>query len=373
VTERVDLLILGAGCAGLGLAARLAPSAARVLVLEPRLAYTNDRTWCFWAPVQHALSHLVSRRWTRWHIGVDDGQPAHPHASEALPYQCIPAERYYAWALERCAANPTLTLALGVTASTVRRDAAGFQVETSAGRVHARLIVDTRPDAATAARAPLLEQVFVGCEIRPRVGCDTHSAGVMERLRCDGHGVLFDYVLPLGEDRVLVEVTRFAVPGLELSVLQADLDAALAHRGWSDAPVLRRETGRLPMGLPNLRAPASTWVRAGTVGGSLRAATGYGFRRTQAWAQQCSERYRREGSVMAHPAEPGWRHWMDLTFLRALRRQPALGPQMFARMAAALGGEGFARFMTDSAGFDDWRRVVAALPPAPLLRAAVRW
>jgi lycopene beta-cyclase len=373
MTERVDLLILGAGCAGLALAARLEQTSSRVLLLEPRIRYDHDRTWCFWAPRKHALSDLVIRRWTRWHIGVDGEQPTRQHASEALPYQCIPADRYYAWALDRCATNPAITLNTGVTATNVRRDADGFSVETSAGAVHARQIVDTRPNSAATPSTPMLEQVFVGCEIHLREGCDTSSAGVMERLRSDAHGVLFDYVLPLADDRVLVEATRFAPAGLDLAVLQQDLAATLARRGWTDAPVLRQESGRLPMGLPNPHEPASDWVRAGIAGGGLRAATGYGFRRTQAWAQHCSERYRREGLVIAHPAEPRWRHWMDLTFLRALQLRPERGPQMFARLATALSGDGFARFMSDTAGFNDWRHVVAALPPALLLRAAMRW
>ncbi|WP_146069326.1 lycopene cyclase family protein, partial [Cryobacterium sp. Y11] len=49
-----DLVILGAGLAGLTLAARLARerSGPRVVLLEPRTAYRDDRSWCFWRPEQ---------------------------------------------------------------------------------------------------------------------------------------------------------------------------------------------------------------------------------------------------------------------------------------------------------------------------------
>jgi len=370
MSERVDLAILGAGCAGLALGARLPHDKTRVLMLEPRVSYSHDRTWCFWARPIHELSDLVSCRWNRWHIGSGDAQTRYQHASEALPYQCIPADRYYNWALARCAANPAIKLATGISVQAVHREADGFRVDTSAGPVLARQVVDTRPSRNAHGDEPLLEQVFAGCEIQVQ-GYPTDSAGVMEQLRADAQGLLFDYVLPLAEDRVLVEATRFAAPGLALDVLQRDLEAALAQRGWSGATVLRRETGRLPMGLPARHKQTSGWVQAGISGGGLRASSGYGFLRIQSWARQCSEQYARSGQVMGHPDEPRWRHWMDLTFLRALKARPEQAPQMFAKIAGALNGDGFARFMSDGARPQDWLRVVAALPPALLIRAAL--
>ena len=47
-----DLLVIGAGCAGLSLARELtrqsgATTKLRVALLEPRETFSNDRTWCF--------------------------------------------------------------------------------------------------------------------------------------------------------------------------------------------------------------------------------------------------------------------------------------------------------------------------------------
>jgi len=51
MTNHHDLIIIGGGCAGLSLAARLSRyggDAPRTLVVDSRTSYTNDRTWCFW-------------------------------------------------------------------------------------------------------------------------------------------------------------------------------------------------------------------------------------------------------------------------------------------------------------------------------------
>ena len=51
-----DVAIIGAGLAGLSLAARLAEppfAGLRVLVLEPRTLYRRDRTWSYWSMQPH--------------------------------------------------------------------------------------------------------------------------------------------------------------------------------------------------------------------------------------------------------------------------------------------------------------------------------
>ncbi|HBM51941.1 MAG TPA: lycopene cyclase, partial [Deltaproteobacteria bacterium] len=51
-----DAIVLGAGCAGLTLVNELiarGEGQLRILLLEERNEYTNDRTWCFWNTLNH--------------------------------------------------------------------------------------------------------------------------------------------------------------------------------------------------------------------------------------------------------------------------------------------------------------------------------
>ena len=73
------LLILGGGCAGLSLALRLADGHfpyQKVIIIEKRDAYHNDRTWCFWdendtPPKGHPskrgelFREIVSKKWNQ--------------------------------------------------------------------------------------------------------------------------------------------------------------------------------------------------------------------------------------------------------------------------------------------------------------------
>ena len=64
----LDLLIIGAGCAGLSLGVQLAKMkerAPKVLLLEQRTVYENDRTWCFWGQQENVYSDLVNHQWSK--------------------------------------------------------------------------------------------------------------------------------------------------------------------------------------------------------------------------------------------------------------------------------------------------------------------
>jgi hypothetical protein len=58
------------------------------------------------------------------------------------------------------------------------------------------------------------------------------------------------------------------------------------------------------------------------------------------------------------------------TKVRAFTRDAGGAPDDFSRMAGALDGDGFARFMSDEARGSDWARVVASLPKIRYLKAA---
>lgn len=107
-----DLVILGAGCAGLALAARLAEgdSGLRVIAVDVRTDYADDRSWCFWAAPDHELRSIVHREWGTWAYQAEGG-PAHEHGVDGTTYQYIRGADFYA----RCRAiidgSPTVDAA----------------------------------------------------------------------------------------------------------------------------------------------------------------------------------------------------------------------------------------------------------------------
>ncbi len=318
--EAVDLVILGAGCAGLSLAARLASGDGdlRIVMLDPRTEFVDDHSWSFWHHDRHPLRDIVAHEWSGWTYADLTGRAA-THRVSGMSYQYIRGSDFYRWSLATIADDARIELRLGIAAHTLEAvsladGSAGVRVTTDRGELLARRVVDTRPRRTAA----LLYQCFSGVEVEHGGALTTEAdaVGLMTRMRSGTDGLGFVYVLPLSPTRALVEWTRFSPVPLPERVVVAERDVELAAMGLAGATVVREEGGILPMGrMPSDEAPIEGVVLAGNAGGALRDASGYAFLRIQQWARRCAEALARGEDPAPHPAEPWVRRQMDRIFL----------------------------------------------------------
>jgi lycopene beta-cyclase len=121
-------------------------------------------------------------------------------------------------------------------------------------------------------------QKFVGRELRLEGRHGLERPILMDATVPQLDGFRFIYVLPLAEDRVLVEDTYFS-DGTRIDVgdLRARIDAYVARRGWRVAEVVREEVGLLPLPLRAEPPSPSAPLVAGYAGGWFHPVTGYSF------------------------------------------------------------------------------------------------
>ncbi|MBX9472093.1 lycopene cyclase family protein [Microcella sp.] len=370
--EVVDLAILGAGCAGLSLAARLASGDGdlRVTLIDPRTEFADDRSWSFWHHDHHPLRDIVAHQWSGWTYAALDGEPI-THRVPDMSYQYIRGVDFYRWALAEIAGDESIELRLGVAARdlssiTLTDGSQGVRVTTDGGDVLARRVVDTRPRRSPA----LLYQCFSGVEVEHGGALTTEpdAVGLMTRMRSGADGLGFVYVLPLSPTRALVEWTRFSPVPLAQQVVVAERDAELGALDLAEATVVREEGGILPMG----RMPADDTsipgvVLAGNAGGALRDASGYAFLRIQQWARRCSDALARGEDPAPHPPEPWVRRQMDRIFLQAVRAHPERTADYFMAMSRGVAPRRLLRFLTDRATVGDLAGIIVSLPLLPFL------
>ena len=372
-----DLLILGGGAAGLSLARRLAEqgtTAPRTLVLESRVDYADDRTWCFWMHPTAQLTHLVRRRWAKVSLASSTERVLVDCAE--FPYALLPSGGFYQDSRECIARSERVRLAMGVAVLGAPRKVDGlWEVATSAGVQRARWIVDTRPSAPPAEGAAVLWQSFLGQEIEAAGPVfDPTVAEIMHFTQGEAGQILFHYLLPLSPTRALLEVTAFSPKPVGPDGFRAELNRFIDRRLEGRRYQLRREEqGILPMGLP-MPVPSAdaTYVRAGLMAGGARASSGYAFQRIQRWAERCAQSLAAGHGPQPHAAD-GWiLRRMDALFLQVLRRRSELAPTLFLAMFSRVAPARLARFMSDQATLLDNLAVIAALPPGPFLRELFR-
>lgn len=368
----VDLLIIGGGCAGLSLGRILAryQSDLRVLIIEPRVSYQNDRTWCFWQGHEHRYRHLISHSWDQWRFST--ASDACIQSGNGISYQYLRSSDFYDDAVDSIHASGNVQLVCGSKVKTIESRGSITNVSTSSGSVRTRYVVDTRPQTNPHVTAGSLQQVFLGAEvIADRAIFNPRVAGLMEDMTSDKNGFRFTYVLPFDERHALIEETRFTRDTMTPEMLATGLHRSLGNIG-ATLEIIRKETGSLPMTTHTKRRSDNPNIAiAGVAGGAVRASTGYAFQRIQKWAGDCAATLAAGGPPCGHAAEPLWRSAVDRLFLRVLRAQPEVGPSLFMAMGKRLSAQQLVRFLSDESRPSDFAKVARALPKTPFLRRLV--
>ncbi|PRH76785.1 lycopene cyclase, partial [Streptomyces solincola] len=269
------VVVVGGGAAGLTLAHWLTRTGAGpVTVVEAPEGPLRpaERTWCHWDDGPGEFEEAVTAEWSRLRItgpdgGVVEAEPA------PLRYRMLRSTPFERLVHARLAAHPGAGL-LRATVHGVRGrtdGAPGAEVHGAGadGRpftLWGRYVFDSRPlPGLPPARTTLLQHFrgwFVHTD-RPRF--DPATAHLMDfRVPQPAHGLAFGYVLPLAEDRALVEYTEFSRRPLE----RAAYDSALTHYtgrvlGLGAFAVTGTEQGVIPM--TDARFPRR-FPRPGTTG-----------------------------------------------------------------------------------------------------------
>lgn len=373
-----EVVILGAGCAGLSLAAALGQERApgrRVLLLEPRTEYTRDRTWCFWNTEPHLFATAISHSWHSWR--VSHGAREVKRSSRVYRYCHIAGHDFYRDALGRVERAEGQTHLRGVVVNSVARQGDGLlAVETNQGRLLAKTVFDSRP--APGGGAPVLLQRFVGWHVRVAEPCfDPETIELMRFVPSGTPGrAQFLYVLPFSPTEAMVETTYLDLPSLPEPPYTRDLESALRER-TSNWEVLYTESGSLPMGgsvTPDETLPGVH--RIGTRGGRIKPSSGYAFLRIQRHSRMVAQALKDGQAPPAH-GEPGLGgasyRIMDAVFLRALEHAPEEAAALFVRMFAGSEPDALLRFLGEtSRGPREVLGVAWSLPKAPMARAALR-
>ena len=371
MTPPFEMIIIGGGCAGLSLAMRLTslPEKKRVLIVESRSEYRNDRTWCFLGTDSAQLRNLVSHRWQSVSLQTQD---RHVKVDcRSAPYEMITAETFYAAALQNISQNPCIELATGTAlASDPWRDGYLWRIETTAGQSAGRILIDTRPSLPIQTGEAVLWQSFSWQEIEcDEPVFDPTSATLMKFLPVEDARIPFVYVLPFSPKRALVEFTVFSPIPLGADELSQGLELGIAAEvGAAEYSVGRTEHGILPMGLANPapRAQPSS-VRVGVSSCGARPSSGFAFQRIQRWARACAEALLAGDAPVAHARDSWSLAAMDKLFLRVLRARPELSPSLYLSLFGVKTTHGLIRFMSDQATPVDCASVVFSLPAWPFL------
>ncbi|BBA95432.1 putative lycopene cyclase [Actinacidiphila reveromycinica] len=379
-----DVLIVGAGAAGLSLAHRLADPSFRgrleVLLVDapPGALRPPERTFCYWEPPGGEYDDVLAACWDRLRVTGARG-PATTVRTGPLRYKMLDSRAFEAFAARRLAAAPWVRRSVArvrdVADAPGGARVAGLDERGRPAVWHARWVFDSRPpDTPPRARTTLLQHFrgwFVRCD---RPVFDPRVAELMDfRTPRPRHGLSFGYVLPLGARNALVEYTEFSPAVLD----GAGYTRALRHYTGEvlrlpPFRVVRAEQGVIPMSdaRPARRAGACVF-RIGAAGGATRPATGYTFAAVQRQSRAVAAALAEGRTPLPPPAYPPRALAMDAVMLRALATGRVDGGDFFTGLFAGVPADRLLRFLDGRTRLREDVSVGLRTPVLPMLRTAL--
>ncbi|MEU6389752.1 lycopene cyclase family protein [Streptomyces sp. NPDC046939] len=380
---RSDVVIIGAGAAGLSLAERLCTGAGRsaptVRLVEPPPGTLRPppRTWCFWESGPGRYDEAVTAAWNRMRVRGPDGRLVDTRTG-ALRYKMIRSPDFEAAVERRLSSSPALTRTEGVVEG-IEGTARGAQVllRTAQGRheaLSARWVFDSRPLGSLPPARTTLLQHFRGWFVRTaRPVLDPDSVELMDfRTPQPERGLAFSYVLPTGPRTALVEYTQFSPSVLPSDAyddaLRTYLRTVLAVGDYS---IEAREEGVIPMTDARFaRQSGQSVFRIGAAGGATRPSTGYTFAAIQRQSAAIAAALRAGRRPVPPPPHSLRSRAMDAILLHALASGRLDGAAFFTRLFSRVPAPRLLRFLDGATSVYEDLAIGLNSPVLPLLRSA---
>ncbi len=370
-----DYIFTGAGAAALSLLTRMVESGAfsnkRILLIDRAVKNQNDRTWCFWEKGTGYFEHLVYRKWDQLSFHCSEyskNLDNHPYQ-----YKMIRGIDFYNYCFEKIDKHPAVEKLYGEVQLTATPGTNptllvnGNPVDTSNATIFNSIYLTSD----NGKKDINFLQHFKGWIINTHEKrFDPQKATLMDFRVHQQHGASFVYVLPLSENRLLVEYTLFT-PSL-LSSGQYDLELKKYIKEFLHVDTYEiedEEFGIIPMTSAKFRFADEGYYNIGTAGGQTKASTGYTFQFIQKQADQIINQLTKGQSVNTLNSTAGRFHFYDKVLLRVLADEKLTGEKVFSRLFAKNSAAAIFKFLDNESNLREEIRIMASLQFFPFLSA----
>jgi len=372
---KVDYLFAGAGASATLLLMCMEKQGLlkdkTILILDPDAKHNNDKTYCFWSDQNEHITtqcqHLISHQWSEVSVNRNKQESLFPkkyfHISGIDVYKELRRiiEKYN---LQRVHSS--------VVELTPFEN--GVKVITDTNIWESTLVFDSRPPKYLPLKkddAHLL-QSFIGYVITTNEPISNINCVDLMDFNVEQLGsTQFMYVLPLGEGKTLVELTRFGLETISENEANPILDIYITRR-FGNYQIISKETGCIPMSTADISVEALPGVISiGGRAGAVKPSTGYAFKNMFHHADRLAESFKKNLKPADITASSRFRFY-DRLLLLILTRQPSQGKSIFEALFKKNETKNVLQFLDEKTTLMQDIRIFLTLPIKPFLKA-VGW
>lgn len=373
-----DYIFTGAGAAALSLITRMVDSGKfankKILLIDRSEKTKNDRTWCFWEKDNGYFENLVYKQWQNLSFHCPD----YSKELDNYPYRykMIRGIDFYNYCLKKINDQPNINRLYGEVELRLDSDS--------------KLIILVDQNPIDIEGAIIFNSIYKGENIR---GNDIHylqhfkgwiinthskkfdaaKAVLMDFRVHQRNGTSFVYVLPLSENRLLVEYTLFSPELLR----QDQYDTELKHYvsqilQIDDYNVEEEEFGIIPMTTAKFNFEENGYFNIGTAGGQTKASSGYTFQFIQKQADRILRQMISATPIRLAAQNTRRFNYYDHVLLEVLAHSKLNGDQVFGRLFSRNKGARVFKFLDNETSLAEEIKIMSTLQFIPFLKAGWR-
>lgn len=282
--QKYDIIIVGAGGAGLSLASMIAQSKElnqkKVLLLDKSIKKGNDRTWCYWENEKGLYDEVLTQSWKN--VYFHSSTISRRLSLAPYSYKMLRSNDFYQMTMHSITTSDNVDFLID---EVLDIDAEKGIVRGAKQLYVGDIIFSSKMQADIKYDNHLYtDQHFGGwfVEFEEEV-FDEEAATFMDFRIPQNDEHRFCYVLPLNRRRALVEVAIFSNNHLSRKGYDDILTGYIKNYvSTSNYKIIEKEYGVIPMtNYPYWKHNENKLYHIGTAGGAVKPSSGFAFRRMQ--------------------------------------------------------------------------------------------
>lgn len=372
---KYDIIIAGAGCAGLSLAHRLCDekySNLNVLIIDKDSKTKNDRTWCFWGLTGGLYNDIIHKSWDQVHFH----SKTLDKELKILPYKyhMIRGKDFYDYTMDiinkSAHVNFIQDTVKAVKSLSDNHVSVNTQNEIYESSYCFKSYLDKKPELKN---DWYVDQHFGGWFIETKTDIFNSEKATFMDFRIEQESeTRFFYVLPTSKNTGLVEMAVFSNNPLSNDTYDQYIEQYIKQYLTQESfKIHEKEYGIIPMTSYSFQGnQAKNIFNIGTAAGAVKPSSGYAFYRIQ---EHCNYIIKHIEEKKIKPIAPYFKNdryrLYDKIMLNVMLSQKAKGEQIFTSLFKKLPAKLVLKFLNQHTSFFEELRIFTAPPWAAFTKA----
>ena len=367
-TKHFDYIIVGNGLSGLQLALALAEDPyfinKQIALIDKEDKAINDKTWCFWEKETGKWDHIIYASWESAYIY--SSKKTINLKLQPYQYKMLRSIDFYGDVMSKLSKKDNIHFIID-DVILVEESQDIVTVSTPSKTYSANHVFDSRINNSFYSESDQYINViqhFKGwiIETKDNMFNSPDAFTMMDYRLKDGEQTTFMYVLPISEQKALVEFTYFTPNTVE----DATYDAFLKHYiseilEIKNYTITETEKGSIPMtDFPFEKYSTEHITKIGTAGGWVKGSTGYSFKHTEKKVARIIENLKR-GVIPSSGLINKRFKFYDKVFLKVLHDENEKGEWLFEHFYSKNSIHTMFRFLDEESTFWEELKIMYSL------------